>query len=56
MSRWCPLGSDNPSPDDVASDVTVGANVAAEIGNIRRFSDPQRLVAYLGFFRACGSR
>ncbi|RWQ61479.1 hypothetical protein [Mesorhizobium sp.] len=56
ISRWCPLGSDNPSPDDVASDVTLGANVAAAIGNIRRFSDPQRLVAYLGFFRACGSR
>ncbi|TIQ01295.1 MAG: IS110 family transposase [Mesorhizobium sp.] len=37
-------------------DVTVAANVAAAIGNIRRFSDPQRLVAYLGFFRACGSR
>ncbi|WP_342587130.1 IS110 family transposase [Mesorhizobium mediterraneum] len=29
-------------------DVTVAASVAAAIGDIRRFSDPQRLVAYLG--------
>lgn len=29
-------------------DVTVAASVAAAIGGIRRFSDPQRLVAYLG--------
>lgn len=29
-------------------DITVGASVAAAIGDIRRFSDPQRLVAYLG--------
>ena len=29
-------------------DVTVAASVAAAIGDIRRFGDPQRLVAYLG--------
>lgn len=29
-------------------DVTVAASVAAAIGDIRRFSDPQKLVAYLG--------
>lgn len=29
-------------------DVTVAASVAAANGDIRRFSDPQRLVAYLG--------
>ncbi len=29
-------------------DVTVAASVAAAIGDIQRFSDPQRLVAYLG--------
>ncbi|RWQ47510.1 MAG: IS110 family transposase [Mesorhizobium sp.] len=29
-------------------DVTVAASVAAAIGDIRRFSDPHRLVAYLG--------
>ncbi|RUW83240.1 MAG: IS110 family transposase [Mesorhizobium sp.] len=29
-------------------DVTLAASVAAAIGDIRRFSDPQRLVAYLG--------
>ncbi|TGU44890.1 IS110 family transposase [bacterium M00.F.Ca.ET.152.01.1.1] len=29
-------------------DVNVAASVAAAIGDIRRFSDPQRLVAYLG--------
>ncbi|GAB1584230.1 IS110 family transposase [Phyllobacterium phragmitis] len=29
-------------------DVTVAASVAAAIGDIRRFSDPQRLAAYLG--------
>lgn len=29
-------------------DVTVAESVAAAIGDIRRFSDPQRLVAYLG--------
>lgn len=29
-------------------DVTVAGSVAAAIGDIRRFSDPQRLVAYLG--------
>jgi transposase len=29
-------------------DVTVAASVSAAIGDIRRFSDPQRLVAYLG--------
>ena len=28
-------------------DVTVAASVAAAIGDIRRFCDPQRLVAYL---------
>lgn len=36
-------------------DVTVSASVAAAIGDIRRFSDPQRLAAYLGLIRACGS-
>ncbi|MES0089048.1 transposase [Mesorhizobium sp. M0026] len=29
-------------------DVTVAASLAAAIGDIRRFSDPQKLVAYLG--------
>ncbi|WP_404926466.1 transposase [Mesorhizobium sp. ORM16] len=29
-------------------DITVAASVAAAIGDIRRFGDPQRLVAYLG--------
>ncbi|WP_292540737.1 transposase [Mesorhizobium sp.] len=29
-------------------DVTVAASVAAAIGDIRRFGDPQRLVAWLG--------
>ncbi|TIM52057.1 MAG: IS110 family transposase, partial [Mesorhizobium sp.] len=29
-------------------DVTVAASVAAAIADIRRFSDPQKLVAYLG--------
>lgn len=29
-------------------DITVAASVAAAIGDIRRFSDPKRLVAYLG--------
>ncbi|RWN23386.1 MAG: hypothetical protein EOR95_35045, partial [Mesorhizobium sp.] len=32
-------------------DVTVAASVAAAIGDIRRFSDPQKLVAYLGLHR-----
>jgi transposase len=30
------------------TDVTVAASVASAIGDIRRFSDPQKLVAYLG--------
>ncbi|WP_292390212.1 transposase [Mesorhizobium sp.] len=31
-------------------DVTVAASLAAAIGDTRRFSDPQSLVAYLGLY------
>jgi transposase len=47
--RPCPPRCDYPPLDDVAPlDITVAASVAAAIGDIRRSSDPQRFVAYLG--------